>query len=72
MANPLQTGNMSDRSNIYLAVAVISILALMILPIPPFIMDVFLVMSITGALVILFVALYIHIPWIFLYSPVFC
>jgi flagellar biosynthesis protein FlhA len=69
MANPLQTGNMSDRSNIYLAVAVISILALMILPIPPFIMDVFLVMSITGALVILFVALYIHNPLDFSVFP---
>ena len=69
MASPLQTENMSDRSNIYLAVAVISILALMILPIPPFIMDVFLVMSITGALVILFVALYIHNPLDFSVFP---
>lgn len=65
----LPTGKVSDRSNIYLAVAVISILALMILPIPPFIMDVFLVMSITGGLIVLFVALYIHNPLDFSVFP---
>lgn len=69
MANSLPTGKMSDKSNIYLAVAVISILALMILPIPPFIMDVFLVMSITGGLVILFVSLYLHNPLDFSVFP---
>ncbi|MCF7886276.1 MAG: flagellar biosynthesis protein FlhA [Candidatus Marinimicrobia bacterium] len=69
MANPLSTQKVTDRSNIYLAIAVISILALMILPIPPFIMDVFLVMSITGGLVILFVALYIHNPLDFSVFP---
>src|SRR6056297_3588601 len=65
----LPTGKVSDRSTIYLAVAVISILALMILPIPPFIMDVFLVMSITCGLIILFVALYLHNPLDFSVFP---
>src|SRR6056297_3717087 len=65
----LPTGKVSDRSTIYLAVAVISILALMILPIPPFIMDVFLVMSITCGLIILFVSLYLHNPLDFSVFP---
>ena len=57
------------QNNVYLAVIVVFILSLMILPIPPFLMDVFLVMSITGSLVILFVSLYINQPLEFSVFP---
>jgi len=59
----------SDKSNIYLAFIIVAILALMILPLPTFIMDICLVMSITGALVVLFVSLYIHDPLEFSVFP---
>lgn len=59
----------SEMSNIYLAIIIMFILALMILPLPTFLMDVFLVTSITGALVILFVAIYIHNPLEFSVFP---
>ncbi len=58
-----------DRSNIYLAGIIVMILALMILPIPSFLMDVCLVMSITGGLIILFVSLYINNPLEFSVFP---
>ena len=51
-----------SNSNIYLSVAMVIILAVMILPIPTFLMDMFLVMNIASALVILFVALYVLKP----------
>jgi len=50
------------NSNIYLSVAMVIILAVMIMPIPTFLMDMFLVMNIASALVILFVALYVLKP----------
>jgi len=59
----------SDRSNIYLAGVIVMILALMILPIPSFLMDFCLVMSITGGLIILFVSLYINNPLEFSVFP---
>jgi len=59
----------NDRSNIYLAVVIVMILALMILPIPSFLMDFCLVMSITGGLIILFVSLYINNPLEFSVFP---
>ncbi|MBN2280459.1 MAG: flagellar biosynthesis protein FlhA [Candidatus Marinimicrobia bacterium] len=64
-----QNPKISDRSNIYLAGIIVMILALMILPIPSFLMDVCLVMSITGGLVILFVSLYISNPLEFSVFP---
>lgn len=59
----------NDRSNIYLAGVIVMILALMILPIPSFLMDICLVMSITGGLLILFVSLYINNPLEFSVFP---
>ena len=61
--------SISDRSNIYLAGVIVMILALMILPIPSFLMDVCLVMSITSGLIILFVSLYINNPLEFSVFP---
>lgn len=52
-----------------LAGSVIMILGIMILPLPTFMMDMFLVMNITGALVMLFVALYIPRPLEFSVFP---
>ncbi|WP_243370251.1 flagellar biosynthesis protein FlhA [Geotalea sp. SG265] len=46
------------NSDIYMAVALIGILALMIIPLPAFVLDVFLAANITIALVILLVSLY--------------
>lgn len=49
-------------TNAALAIGVIVILGVMILPLPPFLIDMLLVMNITGALVMLFVTLYIMRP----------
>lgn len=49
-------------SNTVLAGGIIMILSVMILPLPAFLLDVFLVMNITCALIILFVTLYIMRP----------
>lgn len=46
------------NSDIYMAVALIGILSLMIIPLPAFVLDVFLAANITIALVILLVSLY--------------
>ncbi len=54
--------NITKNSNIYVAALVMLILVVMILPVPTFLMDVLLVMNITGALVMLFVALYVLSP----------
>ncbi len=61
--------NISSSSNIVLAGTIVLILGVMILPLPTFLMDVFLVMNITGALVILFVALYVLRPLEFSVFP---
>lgn len=58
-----------SSSNLLLAFSVIMILGIMILPLPTFMMDMFLVMNITGALVMLFVALYIPRPLEFSVFP---
>ncbi len=58
-----------NLSNTLLAVMVITILGVMILPMPTFFMDVFLVMNITSALVILFVTLYLLKPMEFSVFP---
>ncbi len=56
-------------SDIGLGTAVIIILAVMLIPMPTFLMDVFLAMNILGALVILFVALYTIRPLDFAVFP---
>ncbi len=56
-------------SNIPLAVGVVLILGIMVIPLPTFLMDVLLVMNITGALVILFVSIYLLRPLEFSVFP---
>ncbi len=56
-------------SDLGLGTAVILILAVMLIPLPTFLMDVFLAMNILGALVILFVALYTVRPLDFAVFP---
>lgn len=59
----------SKNSNIVMALAIVMILGIMILPMPTFIIDLFLVMNITGGLIILFVALYVLQPLEFSVFP---
>ncbi|RKY51841.1 MAG: flagellar biosynthesis protein FlhA, partial [Candidatus Neomarinimicrobiota bacterium] len=61
--------NLLSNSNVALAVLVVLILTVMIIPLPTFLMDVLLVMNITGALVILFVAIYVLKPLEFSVFP---
>ncbi|NOZ08270.1 MAG: flagellar biosynthesis protein FlhA [FCB group bacterium] len=60
---------LTNNSNIYLSGMIMMILAVMILPLPTFLTDILLVMNITGALVILFIALYVHKPLEFSVFP---
>lgn len=72
MANNQPNGilaGLARNSNTMLAGMVIIILGVMLLPMPTFLMDVFLVMNITGALVILFVAMYVFKPLEFSVFP---
>jgi flagellar biosynthesis protein FlhA len=57
------------NSSTMLAVAVMLILGIMLLPMPTFLLDMFLVMNITGALVIIFVAMYVLRPLEFSVFP---
>jgi flagellar biosynthesis protein FlhA len=59
----------NKNSDIYMAVALIGILALMIIPLPSFLLDVFLAANITIALVILLVCLYTVQPLDFSVFP---
>lgn len=61
--------NLVKNSNIVLAGTIVAILGVMIIPLPTFLLDVLLVMSITGGLVILFVALYSVSPLEFSVFP---
>ena len=61
--------NLKNSNYLLIAIAIILILGVMIIPIPTFLMDVLLVMNITGALVMLFVALYIIRPLEFSVFP---
>jgi len=54
----LELTNYRKHSDIYVAVGVIGILALMIIPLPALILDVFLAANITISLAILLVCLY--------------
>ncbi|HED11471.1 MAG TPA: flagellar biosynthesis protein FlhA [Caldithrix abyssi] len=58
-----------STSNLLLTGGIVLILAVMILPLPSFIMDVLLAMNITGALVTLFVTLFILRPMDFSVFP---
>ena len=60
---------LGSGSSTLLAIAVMLILGVMLLPMPTFIIDVFLVMNITGALVIIFVAMYVLRPLEFSVFP---
>jgi len=61
--------NKTNLSNLVLAGAIVVILGIMILPLPTFLMDVMLVMNISGALIILFVSLYALKPLDFSVFP---
>ncbi len=63
------TSILGSNSSMMLGVAVMLILGIMLLPMPTFLLDVFLVMNITGALVIIFVALYVLRPLDFSVFP---
>jgi flagellar biosynthesis protein FlhA len=57
------------NSDVFMAVALIGILALMIIPIPPFLLDIFLACNMTIALVMLLVGLYTEKPLDFSVFP---
>jgi flagellar biosynthesis protein FlhA len=61
--------SVKNNSDIYMALAVIGILSLMIIPLPAFILDVFLAANITIALAILLVGLYTIQPLDFSIFP---
>ncbi|WP_298440285.1 flagellar biosynthesis protein FlhA [Geobacter sp.] len=58
-----------NNADIYMAVALIGVLALMIVPLPSFLLDIFLAGNITVALAILLVALYTQQPLDFSVFP---
>jgi flagellar biosynthesis protein FlhA len=58
-----------SRSDIYMAMALIGVLALMIIPLPAFLLDIFLAGNITISLAILLVALYTSQPLDFSVFP---
>jgi flagellar biosynthesis protein FlhA len=58
-----------NNSDIYMAIALIGVLALMIIPLPSFLLDIFLAANITIALVILLVCLYTVQPLDFSIFP---
>ncbi len=60
---------MMRSGNIGIAVLIVLILGVMILPLPTFLVDMLLAMNITGALIILFMALYISRPLEFSVFP---
>jgi flagellar biosynthesis protein FlhA len=68
-ASAVQLPAVKNNSDVYLAVAVIGVLALMIIPLPAFLLDIFLAANITIALAILLVALYIQQPLEFSVFP---
>ncbi|MBT0663954.1 flagellar biosynthesis protein FlhA [Geobacter pelophilus] len=68
-APAVQLAAIKSNSDVYLALAVIGVLALMIIPLPPFMLDIFLAANITTGLAILLVALYIQQPLEFSVFP---
>ena len=65
----LELSNFRKNSDIYVAVALIGVLALMIIPLPAMILDLFLAANITIALAILLVCLYTRHPLDFSVFP---
>lgn len=61
--------NLTRNSNIVLTAGIVLILGVMVLPLPSFLIDIMLVMSITSALVILFVTLFVLRPMDFSVFP---
>lgn len=68
-ANAVQIPSVRSNSDVYLAIALVGVLALMIIPLHPIILDIFLATNITIALAILLVALYIQQPLEFSVFP---
>jgi flagellar biosynthesis protein FlhA len=69
VADTLSVPTSTRNSDIYMAVALIGILALMIIPLPALLLDIFLAANITIALVILLVCLYTVQPLDFSVFP---
>lgn len=65
----METGTLARNSGIILTAGIIVILAVMLLPMPTFILDVLLSMNITSALVVLFVTLFLLKPMDFSVFP---
>jgi flagellar biosynthesis protein FlhA len=68
-AGALKLQPLKSNSDIYVAVAIIGVLALMIIPLPPLVLDIFLAANITIALAILMVCLYTTQPLDFSVFP---
>ena len=68
-ADALALPGPKSNSDIYMAIALIGVLSLMIIPVPAFLLDVFLAANITIALVILLVCLYTVQPLDFSVFP---
>ncbi len=54
--------NLTRNTDVLLAVAVISILVFMILPLPPFLLDILIAFNITFSIVVLLISMYITTP----------
>lgn len=67
--NALTSGFFRKNSDVYMAVAVIGVLALMIIPLPSFMLDIFLAGNITIAIAVLLVCLYTLQPLDFSVFP---
>ncbi len=65
----IELGGLRKNSDIYVALALIGVLSLMIIPLPAFLLDVFLATSITISIVILLVCLYTTHPLDFSVFP---
>ena len=68
-ADAVELQPVKSNSDIYMALALIGVLALMIIPLPAFLLDLFLAANITIALAILLVALYTQQPLDFSVFP---
>ena len=65
----MELSGLRKNSDIYMALVLIGILALMVVPVPAFFLDIFLAINITVALCILMVCLYTHHPLDFSVFP---
>jgi len=69
LTGAIETSFFRKNSDIFMAVALIGILALMIIPLPSFLLDIFLACSMTIAIVILLIGLYTEQPLDFSVFP---